>query len=187
MKLKEINKKKQIMKKEEKHLCNLDELSDYKVADDYPDVRDWEVRDTDNRVIGNVDNLLVNKNARRVVYLDVEVDKTIIDANHDPYARSDNNEIREFVNKDGENHIIVPIGMVNVDEDNNIVNANGINHRTFAETKRYRKGDRIDREYEVIVLDSYNRDNENRDNEYEDDDFYERDEFDRNRYSQRES
>lgn len=72
------------MKNEEKHLYNLDELSDYKVASDDPDVRSWEVRDADNRVIGKVDNLLVNKTARRVVYLDVEVDNTIIDAKHDP-------------------------------------------------------------------------------------------------------
>src|SRR5690606_13201604 len=99
---------------QEKHLYNLDELSDYKVASEDPDVRSWDVRDADNRVIGKVDNLLVNKEARRVVYLDVEVDKTIIDLNHDPYGKPEHISIREFINKDGENHVIVPIGMVNL-------------------------------------------------------------------------
>src|SRR5690606_2668793 len=144
---------------QEKHLYNLDELSDYKVASDDPDVRSWEVRDADNRVIGKVDNLLVNKIAKRVVYLDVEVevDKSIIDARHDPYGRPQNVEIREFVNKDGDNHVIVPIGMVNLDKENKTVLDHAINHRTFAETKRYHKGDPINREYETAVLGSYNR------------------------------
>ncbi|WP_026451522.1 PRC-barrel domain-containing protein [Aequorivita capsosiphonis] len=172
------------MKNDEKHLYNLDELSDYKVASDDPDVRSWEVRDADNRVIGKVDNLLVNKTARRVVYLDVEVDNTIIDAKHDPYGRPQNVEIREFVNKDGDSHVIIPIGMVNLDPDHNTVLAHGIDHRTFAETKRYHKGDPINREYETAVLDSYNRENPPT-KVYEDDEFYERDEFDRNRYSKR--
>lgn len=172
------------MTKQEKHLYNLDELSDYKVASEDPDVRSWEVRDADNRVIGKVDNLLVNKAARRVVYLDVEVDKTIIDAKYDPYGKPQNVEIREFINKEGENHVIVPIGMVNIDKENKTVLAHGINHQTFAGTKRYHKGDPINREYETVVLDSYNRENPPAE-VYEDDNFYERDEFDRSRYSRR--
>lgn len=140
-----------------KHLYNLSELSDYKISDGYPDVRNWEVRDNDNRVIGKVDNLLVNKEAKRVVYLDVEVDRTIIDAKHDPYATPANNEIREFVNKEGDNHLIIPIGLVDLNEDTKNVYTSSINHRTFAETRRYHKGDVVDREYEVQVLDSYGR------------------------------
>lgn len=174
------------MTKEEKHLYNLDELSDYKVASDDPDVRGWNVRDTDNRVIGKVDSLLVNKTARRVVYLDVEVDKSIIDAKHDPYARSTNPEISQFVNKDGENHVIVPIGMVNLAPNEKTVHANGIDHRTFAQTKRFRKGDPLNRQYEAQVLDSYSRDNLPPETVYGDEDFYERKEFDRDRYSHRE-
>lgn len=169
------------MKKEEKHLYSLDELSDYKVASDDPDVRNWEVRDADNRVVGKVDSLMVNKAAKRVVYLDVEVDKTIIDANHDPYGRPENIDIREFVNKDGENHVIIPIGMVSLDEKHKIVNAHAINYRTFAETKRYRKGEPLDRQYEEAVLDSYTRNHEPPLEDYGDDRFYDRREFDRKR------
>ena len=172
------------MEKEEKHLYSLDELSDYKVASDDPDVRGWDVRDADNRLIGEVENLLVNKNLKRVVYLDVHVDKTIIDANHDPYGRPNNVDIREFVNKDGENHVIIPIGMVNLDKENENVLSTGIDHRTFAETKRYPKGTSINRDYESVVLKSYNRDTPS-EKVYDDDTFYDRDEFDRNKYSNR--
>ncbi len=145
------------MKEQKKHLYYLDELSDYKVDSHYADVRGWPVKDRDNRVIGKVDNLLVNKSLMKVVYLDVEVDKTIIDANYDPYSKSPNSEVREFVNKEGENHIIVPIGMVHIHEDQKYVHTEGIDHQTFAETKRFVTGTNVDRDYEVNVLDSFNR------------------------------
>ena len=149
-----------------KHLYYLHELSDYKVADGYPDVRGWDVKDFDNRVIGKVDNLLVNKDSQRVVYLDIEVDKSIIDAKHDPYGRTNNSEIREFVNKDGENHIILPIGMVDLNSDSNYVYTDLIDHKTFAETKRFRKGDNVGRNYERMVMSSYDRKKQNQ--HYED-------------------
>ena len=174
------------MKNDEKHLYKLDELSDYKVASEDPDVRSWDVRDGDNRIIGKVDNLIVNKPAKRVVYLDVEVDKTIIDAKHDPYGRPEHVDIREFVNKDGETHVIIPIGMVNLNVENKTVHAHGINHKTFSETKRFDSTNPINRDYETNVLNSYNRDHlPPVETYYEDDTFYDRDEFDRSKYSKR--
>ena len=147
------------MKETNKHLYYLDELSDYKVDSHYSDVRGWSVKDRDNRVIGKVDNLLVNKNLMKVVYLDVDVDKTIIDAKYDPYSESRNTNVREFVNKEGDTHVIIPIGMVHIHEDQKYVHTESIDHQTFAETKRFSSGDDLDREYEVNVLDSYRRSN----------------------------
>lgn len=141
-----------------KHLHYLHELSDFKVDSDDPDVRGWPVKDADNRVVGKVDNLLVSKEKKRVVYLDVEVDKSIIDANHDPYGNPASGDVHEFINKDGENHLILPIGLARLNVDDKFVYTDKINHRTFAETKRMEKGYDVDREYEVVVLDSYNRD-----------------------------
>jgi hypothetical protein len=63
---------------------NLDELSGYKVAENYNDVL-VDVKDANNRIIGKVDHLLVNKTAERVVYLDVEVDTTVIEEGHETY------------------------------------------------------------------------------------------------------
>jgi len=143
----------------EKHLFYLNELSDYKVASDDPDVRGWKVKDVDNRVIGEVDTLLVNKNTERVVYLSVEVDKSILEANHDPYRSSASEGVHEFVNKKGEEHLIIPIGLVKLNEDDKFIYTDKVNHRTFAETKRTKKGANIDREYEEVVLASYNRGN----------------------------
>ena len=145
-------------KNKRKHLFYLDELSDYKVDSDDPDVRGWKVQDTDGRVVGKVDNLLVNKEKKRVVYLDVEVDKSIIEANHKPYGQPASGNVHEFINEDGENHLIIPVGLAQLNTDDKFVYTDKINHRTFAETKRRRRDTDVDRDYEVVVLESYNRD-----------------------------
>lgn len=150
-------------KEHRKHLHYLHELSDFKVDSHDPDVRGWPVKDADNRVVGKVDNLLVSKEKKRVVYLDVEVDTSIIDANHDPYGKPASGEVHEFINKDGENHLILPIGLARLNVDDKFVYTDKINHQTFAETKRMEKGYDIDREYEVVVLESYNRDFDDQD------------------------
>ncbi len=138
-----------------KSLYYLHELSDYKVADEYADVRDWEVIDADKRTIGKVDGLLVNKQAERVVYLDVEVDESLIEAGHQTYATPANKGVHEFLNEDGENQLIIQIGMVTLDEDNKKVHTDQIDYNTFAKTKRFKKGVDIEQSYELMVLPLY--------------------------------
>jgi len=138
-----------------KNLHYLHDLSDYKVADDYADVRDWDVIDAAKRIIGKVDGLLVSKEADRVVYLDVEVDASLIEAGHDTYATPATNGVHEFLNKEGENHLIIPIGMVTLDKNNKKVYTNQIDYSTFAKTKRFEKGVDVERSYELIILPHY--------------------------------
>lgn len=142
------------MDKDKKDLFYLDDLSDYKVADDYADVRGWDVKDVDSRVIGKVNDLLVSKRAERVVYLDVEVNSSIIDKEHDVYGATSDG-IHEFLNKDGENHLIIPIGMVTISRDRKEVMTTQINHETFAKTKRFAKGYAIDQDYELGTYRNY--------------------------------
>ena len=159
-----------------KNLYNLDELSDYKVANDYSDVRGWDVQDANNRTIGKVDHLLVNKIAERVVYLDVEVDETLIEEGHNTYQTRASDGVHEFLNKDGENHLIIPIGMASFDEQKKLVNTNQIDNSTFAKTKRFKKGDVIDFGYELIIVNHYSGDNATHSSNSVDG-FYNREEF----------
>ncbi|QLG46520.1 PRC-barrel domain-containing protein [Costertonia aggregata] len=144
----------------DRNLFYLHELSDYKVSDSDKDVRGWPVKDADGHYIGEVENLLISKSDERVVYLDVEVDEEIIKANHKPYAKSALDGTHGFVNEEGENHIIIPIGLVDLDLEQEIVNTPDIGRDVFSETKRIRKGSLIDRHYETDVLESYQRDEE---------------------------
>jgi uncharacterized protein (TIGR02271 family) len=52
----------------------LNELSGYKVADGEPDIRGWDVVASDGRRLGKVDDLLVDTQANKVRYVDVDVD-----------------------------------------------------------------------------------------------------------------
>jgi hypothetical protein len=141
-----------------KNLYNLDELSDYKVAKEYSDVRGWDVRDANNRTIGKVDHLLVNKTTERVVYLDVEVDEKLIEEGHSTYQVRVSDGVHEFLNKDGENHLIIPIGMAIIDEKYKLITTNQINSSTFAKAKRFRKGDVLDFDYELNTFRHYRGD-----------------------------
>jgi hypothetical protein len=159
-----------------RNLFYLDELSEYKVANGYSDVRGWNVRDANNRTIGFVDRLLVNKNTERVVYLDVEVDETIIKDGYDVYQVPASEGVHGFSNKEGENHLIIPIGMASLDEDNQKVTTKEIDSTTFAKIKRFRKGDVIDPQYEIDVFHHYKGDDTINLEELGDK-FYERAEF----------
>lgn len=161
-----------------KNLYYLDELSDYKVASDDCDVRGWKVKDADNRTIGKVDDLLVNKRAERVVYLDVEIDKSVLEDGDEANEIPAVDGAYGFMNKDGDNHLIIPIGMVMLDEDNENVIANGIDFRTFAKIKRFSKGTIINPDYELSVYRHYVSDNTIDDSTTIDDTFYNRKEFD---------
>jgi hypothetical protein len=141
-----------------KNLFNLDELSGYKVAENYHDVRGWDVKDANDRTIGKVDHLLVNKTAERVVYLDIEVAESMIEDEHNTYQNLVSDGVHEFLNKDGENHLIIPIGMAKIDEKNKLVSTNQIDSSTFAKTKRFKKGDVLDFGYELNVIRNYKGD-----------------------------
>ncbi|KUJ62451.1 photosystem reaction center subunit H [Flavobacteriaceae bacterium CRH] len=168
------------MENKDRNLYRLDELSDYKVASNYSDVTGWKVVDSDNRTIGKIDNLWVNKDMQRVVYLDVNVDKALIDDSHNEVhdaIAQDNG--KEFIYKDGDSHIIIPIGSVSINKDTKIVLANGIGYDTFRNTSRYNRQNNFDRDYERRVMKSYYSENDP-DSGYDSDDdaFYRRREFD---------
>ena len=83
---------------------------------------------------------------------DVEVDHSVIADGHEAYSTPANEGIEEFLNSDGENHLIIPVGVVTLDEKLSKVHCDNINYSMFANTKRLKKGDPIDRSYEQKLL-----------------------------------
>ncbi|MBF0234635.1 MAG: photosystem reaction center subunit H, partial [Desulfamplus sp.] len=73
-------------------------------------------------------NLLVNKKAERVVYLDVEVDESLIEVGYNTYHVSASDGVHGFLNKDGDEHLIVPIGMVTLNQEQKKVLTNQIDY-----------------------------------------------------------
>ena len=143
------------MADDNKDLFYLDELSDYKVASDYPDVRGWDLVDADRRTIGTVSHLLVSKRHERVVYLDVELDESLIQAEYDTLQTPATEGVHGFRNKEGDDHLIVPVGLVSIDEEQGEVFTDQIDYSTFTGARRFHEGAVIDRTYELDVYRHY--------------------------------
>lgn len=117
-------------------LHRLDALDDYKVADDDPDVRNWKVLDKNGDEIGKVDELIVDKEAKKVRYLDVDV--------KDKYNDTQKDDL----------HLLVPVGAARLDEEDDQVKLERLVRDKLNEHPPY-DGGRIDRKYEVEVREYY--------------------------------
>lgn len=141
-----------------KNLYYLYELPDYQITSDCYDVRGWDVLDTDNRNVGKVESLLVSKRDMKVVYLDVEVLKSLIEVGYETGQVSADEGVHGFINKAGEDHLLVPIGMVNLDIKQKKVLTRQIDRHTFAKAKKISRGAEINPEYEFKLFSHYIRD-----------------------------
>jgi photosynthetic reaction center H subunit len=86
----------------DQRLIRLEDMSGYKVADDDPDVRGWQVRTRDGSTIGKVDTLIIDTHELKARYLEVELD-------------------REALALDSARKITLPIGNARIDDDNDVV------------------------------------------------------------------
>ena len=109
----------------------LDELDDFKVAEGDPDVRGWDVLSADGRKIGEVENLLVDTAAMKVRYLEVDVDRDVLDTSD-------------------ERHILVPIGYARLDENDDHVLVDSLKTADVMALPEYRR-EALTREYETSV------------------------------------
>lgn len=92
----------------EAELYRLSDLADYEVADRDPDVRGWDVVSADKKLIGKVDELIVDPDAMKVRYLDILIKEDIYEAGTD------------------NRHLLIPIGAAQLDSKYDIVKVNDI-------------------------------------------------------------
>lgn len=78
-----------------------------------------------------MDNLLVDKKDKRVVYIDAEVDKSLIEDEYKTFKTPAANGVHGFLNKEGDDHLIIPVEMATPDEESKKVTTKEIDHRTF--------------------------------------------------------
>lgn len=118
-------------------LRRLRDLTDFEVADGNPDVRGWAVRGSDGQALGAVFELIVDPEAMKVRYLDVEL------ATH--------------LNLDEhENHILLPIGAASLDEEGDNVFVPALNAESVRHYPPYTEI-QITREYEEAMLHALGR------------------------------
>ena len=114
------------------HLTRLRDLTDFEVADGSPDVRGWAVRGADGKRFGDVYELIVERDALKVRYLDVELDAGL------------------HINKH-ERHILVPIGAAALDDDGDNVFVPALTSESVLSYPPYQEIS-ISRDYEEAML-----------------------------------
>lgn len=113
-------------------LRRLRDLTEFEVADDNPDVRGWTVRGSDGKALGTVFELIVEPDAMKVRYLDVELDSQF--------------EINEY-----ENHILLPIGVASLDAEGDNVFVPVLNTESVLSYPPYTEI-QITRDYETAMM-----------------------------------
>jgi sporulation protein YlmC with PRC-barrel domain len=152
-------------------VVRLKDLKDYTVAKGDPDIRGWNVYANDGRRIGEVDELLVDVEAMKVRYLDVDLDHDVLSVTGAtpgtaaaPGAKSD--------------HVLIPIGSAQLDEKEDRVIVDLL-HTLVGGLPAYEHGP-LTREYETSVRRHFDRDyryDSARDREFYDNDLYNEDRF----------
>ncbi|MET4108933.1 PRC-barrel domain-containing protein [Hymenobacter sp. UYP22] len=118
------------------HLRRLHDLTEFEVADGNPDVRGWPVRGADGRQFGQVFELIVDVEALKVRYLDIEL--------------NDHLQINER-----DRHILLPIGVAALDEEADNVFVPSLTAQTVLEYPPYVEI-QITRQYEEAMLRALN-------------------------------
>ena len=117
-------------------LLHLSETDQFEVAKGEPDIDGWDVKDTEGRKLGEVEDLLVDTGDMRVRYIEVHLEKKI--------AREEG---------DARRYVLVPVGAARLDDDNDdvIVDLGAAN---IPGLPAYSRGS-LTREYETSLLERY--------------------------------
>ena len=113
----------------------LSAMADLQVADGEPDIRGWNVVGQDRRTIGTVHDLVVDSAELKVRYMDVEMRRAVIAADHD-------------------RHVLIPIGYARLDEDDDRVLVNNIATTAAGSLPAFEHAP-ITREQEVALHQTY--------------------------------
>ncbi len=95
--------------------------ADYEVASGEPDVRGWDVVLGSDDVVGKVDDLIIDRSAGKVRYLDVDLD-------------------REAAGLDKDRHVLVPIESAQLDTDEEEVVLNQMSRASLLKLPEYQEG-----------------------------------------------
>jgi uncharacterized protein (TIGR02271 family) len=122
------------------HLGRLRDMDDYKVADGYPDITGWDVKASDGTKIGEVKDLVVDTQAMRARYVDVELDRSVTELARDAATPGDQSDDR---------HVLLPIGDVRLDDAHDDVLVDGYTVAQIGALPRH--GGHLTRDYETSL------------------------------------
>jgi uncharacterized protein (TIGR02271 family) len=116
-------------------LASLDDLPDFKVADNDPDIRGWDVELADGQKIGEVHDLIIDTTAMKARYLDVDIDNDVLDTEED-------------------RHILVPVGCATLNGNADEVRLTGVDIDALRTIPAFQHGE-ITRDFESQLRGCY--------------------------------
>jgi len=105
----------------------VEDLSDYKIHHDDTDIRDFDVKLTSGEVVGEVEGLLADVAAKRIRYVEIEIEDDVINRHTLGHYSED------------DRHVLIPIGLVTIDKTAQTVLINGIGFDHMVNYPRYRR------------------------------------------------
>ena len=122
--------------------------SGFDVADGYPDIRGWDVVSRDGQKLGKVDDLVVSTSQMRVLYIDVDVDRSLRSSLQNAVTTTEGAEVER-------GHALVPIGTAELDDSNDRVMVSSLAGTDLAAYPRYSRDQGITRDYESSLRDRH--------------------------------
>lgn len=120
------------------YLYPLGEVKDFEIADKNPDVRGWDLLGNDGIKFGKVKELIIDTQAMKVRYLDVDINSKLIDDHMDDL------------------HVLIPVGMVILNKDDKNVIVPKLNVESLKTYPIYRREPvYVLRDYERSVRDFF--------------------------------
>lgn len=113
-------------------LIRLKEMEGYAVSDKDPDVRGWKVISKNGREVGTIDELIVDQDAMKVRYLDIDLNDDFLESGRD-------------------RHLLLPIGVAEIDEKDDLVFIPGIDRALVSKIPAF-DGDNLTRDYETTLI-----------------------------------
>lgn len=148
-----------------KHLKYLDNLKDYKVAKDNPDVRGWPLLDADKKEVGKIENFLVDMDAEAVRYLEVSIKPENKDAIDTKTAAGGVEEPHTIRTKHEDVRLIVPIGLARINQNDHNVFTDSITTENYRNLPVLSKGETPTEQFERDVVNRFTHSsNSNEDN-----------------------
>lgn len=143
-----------------KHLKELNN-SEYKIADNQPDIKNWKIVDTSGRKVGKVKDLLFDEEARKVRYI-----------------------VTNLKNGDlvpDDRRVLIPIGKARLNTNSDRVEVPSITTEHLAALPDYRSADAITQEDEYAIRNSFSKEPVAADT-YDRNKFYEHEDFDEDHF-----
>ena len=132
------------------------ELQDFRVNENDPDIRGWDVYGSEGEKFGTVEDVVVDVKDRNLRYIQVKLSSDVSST---------------------ENFILVPVGIANLHDSENEVHINSYNKQTIQNYPEY-TGEPVTREYESTLRKALLPET----TETSEEDFYEHEHFDEHRF-----